>query len=391
MNLFNPHETALQKTIYLERYVNNGSPSGFTDKNNTSIGTRAQDSNDYFWLPLVAFEDDAISFEMGINNCFSKRILPVHPDMLDYVLEKSNAKQIDKIEAIPFSSGRTVYIPEWNLFIKLQYNQLLGRIKRTIESKNILHALAVNDIFSKHISTIPEFSYYPEYYGKAMQLQNGETFGMLLRSFTPAPNVYDSAIHIPGFSLFSKDTNNPQDATILSQLVVSKDDKQQYILNHIILPVISIYFELLIKYGLQIEAHAQNICFLYDGEIRGIAIRDFESVDKDLGIAHSFNSYFDLHYKCFSPEREDYNKRHSFMFDFKLCEYLIMPIIEQSVLLGCNEEQMVDCIKTHVQQFLLQLPKGFFPENLWYAFPNTLIDRTSERRPYIENAKPIFR
>ena len=391
MNIHDKSTTNTDKMIYLERYVNNGSPSGFTFTNNTSAGTRAFDLQEYISLHLIEFPYEA---ELHLGNKFNlieKNQIIIHPDLKNYLSSMPNIKFVRKIKGIPLASGRTVYIPEFDCFVKLEYNQLLGRISRQIYPQNATHAIRINELLEKEIKRGEGIFYFPEDHARVFRLSNGNTLGMIHRDIDVMPRQNIQYTIIPAFSLFSKDILNPNESTILSQLMYEKEDKNNYVLEKIIHPIIKVYFELLLKFGFQIEAHAQNVCYLFTNDIIGVAIRDFESVDKDLGISSKYNYLFNPQYKCVSEKSADYQKRHSFMFDFKLGEYLLSPIIEEAALCGCSRVKLINSIKSLVNSYLNLLPKGFLPNNLWYSYPKTIIDRTTPSRPYVENNCPKYR
>ena len=383
--------TNINKMVYLERYVNDGSPSGFTFTNNTSIGTRSFDLQEYISLFLIEFSYEGELYLGKDIDIIKKNQIIIHPDLKDSLKLLPNITFIREIKGIPLASGRTVYVPEFGCFIKLEYNKLLGRISRSINQLNATHAIRINELLESKIISDDDIYYFPEEHARIFRLPNGNTLGMLYRNIEVKPTQDIKYTIIPAFSLFSKDKFNPDEKSILCQLLDDVNDKDQYVLKKIIHPIINVYFKLLIKFGFQIEAHAQNVCYLYTDDIIGVAIRDFESIDKDLGISCEYNQLFNPNYKCISENSADYRKRHSFMFDFKLGEYLLSPVIEEACMCGCSKNKLITSIKLLVNDYIKMLPKDFFPYGLWYSYPKTIIDRTTASRPYIENVSPKYR
>jgi hypothetical protein len=204
---------------------------------------------------------------------------------------------------------------------------------------------------------------------------------------------------VPGFSLFSQDLNSPQDDTILKQLgEIHSSRLSSFLLEDLLFPLVNNYFSLLTNLGLQGEWHAQNVLFGFDKSWNCVAtvLRDFESIDRDLslmrrvGIDREFASY---PYKCSDVSDYNYSFRHSFMFDHKLGEYLLSPIINHACQLwNINSNSLIEPIRELVDSHLKQLPKDFFPsDGGWYKYPNTFINRESIERPYVRYETPVFR
>lgn len=387
MDIFNDSLSSMEKTIYCERYINNGSPSGFTFINTTSVGTRAYDKVNSIQVPVIEFNsaEKFSYFGDGVKIIDDNQLI-IHPDMLHNISDSPNIKNIHYVEAIPLASNRTVFIPQFNKYIKLQYNGLIGRIERYITCTHIKHSMSVNTILRNLNWNNTPFHFFSEEHGRIYN----QSIGMMVRDANVMPKL--NGIIVPAFSLFSVDKNNPNDDAILLQLISRTPmDKNEFVLSKFILPAISLYFKILLETGLQIEAHAQNICYIISDFDIEIAVRDFESIDKDLEIAPKYNNFFNPKYKCIDKTSQDYAKRHSFMFDFKLGEYLITPIIVEAAKAGCNINLLVERIKQSVNNYISLLPDDFFPHDHWYSFPNQLIDRTSACRPYKENCSPKYR
>lgn len=387
MDIFNDSLSSTEKTIYCERYINDGSPSGFTFINTTSVGTRAYDKVSSIKVPIIEFNSNKKFSYFGDSiTIIDDNQLIIHPDMLHNIYDHTNIKNIQYVEAIPLASNRTVFIPQFNKYIKLQYNGLIGRIERYITCTHIRHSMSVNTIFRGLNWDNTPFHFFPEVHGRIYN----QNIGMIVRNADIIPKF--NGVIVPAFSLFSVDKNAPNDDSILLQLISRTSmDKDEFVLSKFILPAISLYFKILLETGLQIEAHSQNICYIISDFNIEIAIRDFESIDKDLEIAPKYNNLFNPKYKCIDKTSQDYAKRHSFMFDFKLGEYLITPILVEAGKAGCNINLLVERVKQSVNNYMSLLPDDFFPHDHWYSFPNQLIDRTSAGRPYKENCSPKYR
>lgn len=401
------HFDSLEDYNYLERYVNCGSPSGFTDKYNTSVQTCAKGPGDSFCLYSIELPDGITIHDFGkIPAFFKKWQMLIHPDMVEDDLFRicTKVKKTD-IYVTPTSSSRTVKILGKNgWFLKLNYNGLIGRIERQIMKKHALSAIEVSKVIENAINKkkLPSnFYFYREIFSRVIELPNKDSYyewGIVLREPTPIPHNDKVVYHIPGFSLFSKDDNAPNDPTILIQLI----DKQSksvidYLFEEIICPIYSAYFSLILNCGLQLECHAQNTLFAIDNnfQVIGIVARDAESIDKDISLMEELgikNEIKTTNYKCLRKQDYNYQIMHSFMFDFKLGEYLITPIIESAkIKFGFDKRDLINKIKEFNHAYIDKLPMDFFPtDGKWYNYKNIVHDR-SKKRSYITNDKPNYR
>jgi hypothetical protein len=151
------------------------------------------------------------------------------------------------------------------------------------------------------------------------------------------------------------------------------------------------------KLGLQPEWNSQNLLISFNQSFTEakFIMRDLESIDKDLTmmdnlkIKHNFECY---PYKCIEEKQYNYNIKHSFMFDFKLGECIIDPLL---LLLNkyyhLDLEKSRNKIKEITKKYISSLPGDFFPKNKWFVFDKVLVDQSVSERPYIELDNPKFR
>jgi len=328
----------------------------------------------------------------------------IHPDMLTidilapYIQEKGKG-----FKAAPTASGRTVKLLDThNSFLKLNYPQLLGRIERHLAKKHALTSLEVSSFIGQTIDEkkLPDYFYFMrDVSAKVAELPyNGALYewGVIEREPFPSPYNADIKFIIPGFSMFSTDIIHPEDESLICQLI-NKQNKSaaDFLFDNVFAPVFSCFFTCLLTCGLQLEVHAQNTLFGIDEDfnIIGVIFKDAESVDKDLtlmeylGINMSFKSD---DYKCIREGMYNYQILHSYMFDFKLGEYLISPLIDKvSAHYDVNVKNLEGRIKEYNSQYIQELPRDFFPTD-WYSYPNNLLDRT-KRRPYVAHKNPKYR
>lgn len=404
--------------ITMERYVNDGSPSGFTFVNTTSEHTRPRGSVSSFRLAEVLPRDGVLIHNLGqIPPClfttegFSIEGMLVHPDMLGHPKLLSIGKWVDRLswfEVEPTASPRTVKLKTTKPdgYVKLHYEGHLSRIVRRMTLKHAQAALETDGILASLIDarSMPDsFAYYREVGARVYQLgdEGAETYwGMVWR---PA-QVHGAQAHriaylVPAFSLFSQDYREPEANTLLQQLgEINGPNRVEFLLEELLFPLVRGYFAMILQAGLQGEWHAQNVVFGFDESWHCVAtvLRDMESVDRDLplmtriGTAAHLQSY---PYKCLERHGDIYPIRHSFMFDYKFGEYLLAPLIDHAcsawgVLPASIDSVVIDLIMS----YLNLLPDDFFPaDGCWYKFADQLIDQSVSQRPYVRLQNPRFR
>jgi len=393
--------------LYLERYVNDGSPSGFSAKFTTSEKTSPFSQNESFHLCSIELPNTIKILNFGNEpDFFKKWQMLVHPDMIENPLF-SICTKIDHMSAVvaPTASGRTVKMLDgegW--FLKLNYMGLIGRIDRQLGADQACSAIEVSREIEKAIveNRLPKFfSFFRELFGRVVKMPcNGSLYdwGIVLREPFPYSATSYKGLLIPGFSLFSKDRNVPSQETVLIQLASAQNKKiEDFLFEDIIAPIYDCYFGLLTSCGLQLEAQAQNILLMVDSDFRVVSIvaRDAESIDKDISLMSDLgisNNYTTSGYKCLYRGQYNYQIMHSFMFDFKLGEYLISPIIQEAArhfkIIVSDLQQR---IRSYNQKYIHKLPHDFFPsDGNWYSYANIVHNRGIER-PYISNSNPKYR
>ncbi len=405
--------------IYLnmERYINDGSPSGFTIKNNTTesyspfskspefkvCGFSVKNSNmkyiDYGARPDWIINDEII-IHPDYENCF-------RPFM------KTSERMV-----VPTASSRTVYSINEKCYIKLQYNRKIGRLERLFTPEKINNSIKISSILKEKfdMGIMPKDIFFmPEIFGRIIDF--GDNFdkhletrywGMVIRDILPYPLLEKCEKRlIPAFSLFASNHQKNCVKSIVELLYdfrKKKDMNQKdFIMEKIIKPVLKLYFEILLNTGFHIEAHAQNILYLLVVEgntidIKGAVIRDFESFDKDLNIMRELgiNIKFDTITEKIndSSDLEKYMKRNSFLFDFKFGEYFLSPFLEycRKIYPQIDVDLIVQEIKIFNASYIRKLPEKFFPKDKWFSYDKVEFDRSTDERPWIiNNELPKYR
>ena len=400
-------ENFSEKYIYLERYVNNGSPSGFSF-NTTSEYTAPLGTNEFYYLSVIEFDDTIEVKTIGDNNLYplSEKAIICHPDnvKMDFLKNISEHwRETGKIKVSPTASGRTVKcIGENEFFIKLDYHGLIGRITRNLDSKKLYSACEVSEELINAINNNKmnnKFFLFKENCGKVAYIPLGDgqfyELGFVYREHTPYPYNNKIKAYLPFFSLFGTDRFALDDLPIIVQLYNKSSQDPNEFLQNILTDVINCYFDSLENCGMCLEAHAQNMLIGIDENfnIQGIIARDMESVDKDLPLREYLNldnNFKSYPYKCLKLTDYNYQIMHSFMFDFKLGIYLIDPLIDTfNKYIPINVEQIIYRLKEVSKSRIKNLPNNYFP-NYWYNYDNKIFDR-SKPRPYIAHDNPRYR
>jgi len=400
---------------YAERYINDGSPSGFSERNSTSADTSPFGLKAPFALSILTA--DAVR-DFGcrdrapvVNALLAHNAVFVHPDMDHRFTEDSSGLDAElarsDVLVVPTASGRTVqfFSVEPHDYVKLHYAGVLGRMRRELPFAKAIAGPETSVLIEKAISdgTLPALLHVlPEPYARvaAFSAANAQSeWGMVYRASNPfGGNASQIAALLPCFALFSADRLAPHHASLIAQILERRArGAADYFLGELILPTVDMYFMLLRTLGLQAEWNAQNLLFGFnaDFDIVAVVMRDLESVDKDislmqqLGLAAEFAS---APYKCIDSTQYNYQIKHSFMFDFKLGESVLKPLYSAaSRTLSLDFTQFAEVVRRRVAEHLHYLPDNFFPQNKWYSFDRVLVDQTRDWRPYLEHETPAFR
>lgn len=404
--LFNGKEN---KYIYLERYVNNGSPSGFSQSNKTSDNTNPFTGNDRFKLFEFSDTDCDCIYLGNSNTLFEKGVNYIHPDSLDSEILKQAKRKITESDIVvsPTSGSRTMLIRESDDkgLIKLTYDVArIGRVDRQLTLKHCQSSLEVNQSLKKCIDErkLPSsFALMLEPSAKISNLKLKDKiyeWGTIFREYNPYPYTKKNTQLIPGFSLFGKDFHNENDEFLINQFIeLSKSDPKEYLIN-LLKKIVDCYWEVVLNCAFHLECHGQNCFFEIDEKynINRLVIKDMDSVDKDIPLAQHFklNDQWESYpYMCFDGSIYFYSIRPSFIYDYKVGEYLLTPIIRVVCKrFNLKEIDIENEIRDYVREnYTWQLPNWYFPQDgCWYDCDN------SERKPgtkrkYFARKNPKFR
>ncbi|MCE7062360.1 hypothetical protein [Dyadobacter sp. CY343] len=389
--------------IYLERYINDGSPSGFELGLPASYSPFGHQKSVHIPVLLDSWKNH---LQIGkIPNIFSytQENIPffVHPFILDEVAIFEDIKHliVNTVEVQPTASGRTVFwhdkrqsVVPW--FIKLHYPTLLGRFSREL---NLFRWLAIlersRELFTLTSIFPKDFCFLYDAGGTFFQNKEpGLNFGTIFRETAPSPKLGSKYLLIPSFSLFATKNNNGNGTSLLSDLIEFCDLTPDRFLDLLIFPLINSYIFLIRKLGMIPEFNAQNVLYELD-----IASKQVRVVFRDVGdcfIDFEIREMENLHlnfcsYKTLDPLRHhDIFQRRSFAFDFKLSHYILLPLLNEfSKSTSFSRSHLVLRVKEYFKSKFPAYPKYFNSEK-WYSYPNEFgVNRDS----YIENSDPIFR
>lgn len=403
MRLYEIEKNATSAFDYLERQVNNGSKSGFTDIHNTSTDTNPFYSDGYHVMKLIAKRKNVECFGTlhGNNNliCDNDSIF-IHPDWLlpqniGIISELGTVEE--SVWVIPTSSSRTVRFDGNDIYVKLHYPGVIGRLNRILGFQQLISGIEITSIFdeARNNNQLPDyFDYMPEPYGRLLRKGQNE-IGYIIREI---PKRMKDYYLIPGFSLFSNDRNAHSDPQLLMQILERNEFSKEFFFKEICFKLIDTFFWCALEEGLIPEMHSQNVVFAFNQrwEVEKIVLRDFESIDKDISIRRRLGKHTNFEeypYKCISSDDKDYLKRHSFMYDHKLCEYLLDPLVESAaIFLHMSTQEIRKDLRNYVREKYGDAISDFFPSNgCWYKYPDIEIDRTTSERPFISMGNAVYR
>jgi hypothetical protein len=406
----------MQAFIYMERYVNKGSPSGFSSRNTTSPATSSRTGTATYELPYFEISKDSThvfgktSVADSVFRTKDDRMrFFVHPDMVKVFANSYKSKEIDwnkvagTITVVPTANDRTVISLDDRIqyFLKLHYDSTLGRINRALPLKNAIagpeNSLELERLLSEK-QLPPEFAFFPEPCTLVVLPHAGpkEGAGVVLRPLKPLP-LEASGPLIPFFSLFSQDDINPEDPLILTQILSSYDKPIDTLMNRIIFPILNCYSSLTFKQGLLQENNAQNLLLcLEEGTYhpKYIVHRDLMGIRKDLPIKRELGlptHFVSEPYKCNDFDMgEDYYRSHSDCYDFKLGNYILKELVTVAVQqFKADERELVKVIADAFWHYSGgRCWDHFNPRDKWYDFGDQLL---TGKRKYIEHDNPMFR
>ena len=396
------------KYIYLERFFNNGSPTGLTFDVSCSTPTHQWYCPHKFLLPVLMVNANQVNFinKNSWENLFPESNglvgFPLHPDILKD-LKPEFLKQVATISdnhlwAMPTASPRTVFIENSPpFFIKLDYPYILGRFHSKFDGDKLRSGPIISDYLGSQkpqegIYFLPEISC-----AEISVLKDNSVSGALLRLFKPLSTSLKKLNFdciMPAFSLFSQDYFNPHSDLSFLEKILGTSNKEESLFNKVIEPILKSYWNLALNHGLIPEAHSQN--FLLAASITksniDIVWRDFQGFYRDVEYSNKdFNH--SLLGKYHLINKNDKSKKliiRSFLYDWMLGFYFFNPLIKHcNKRFDIRETKITDLIKESTREKLKESGYKYFPEKKWYSM--SLKKPGIKKLDFIENTNPLYR
>jgi len=410
MLLKNIMDNPISSLIYLERYINNGSLSGFSKTFSTSSKYDPFEGVENFKLSLIHIPISEVKIFGEIPSEYNRFFhdsegyftFPMHPDTINDIRDNIKYKISESsFNVNPTSSGRTVSVNhQGNIFyLKLHYNKILCRAKRELPYRKASAGVEISEILEKHMNNNDfedSFSIFRELFSVNVTFNNTE-YGFVFREGKPYKSKPNNFPIIPFFSLTAKDIKAQNDDYLLLQILEQYTNKKKILLTKIIYPILSFYIKMIKDIGITPELNAQNILLELDSKskISRVIIRDHMGTEKDITLRKKLGLYTDFvsyNYKIIDISINEalYFKRHSFQYDFKLCKYVIEPILE--VYCKNYNEDLNKLIKLVKEKFIKEIGdfrfEYFKPYNKWYSHPKI---QFKETREYISHTNTEYR
>lgn len=410
MLLSNLSVDPLAAWLHLERYVNRGSPSGFTAKYRPPGDYDPWGRRKAFDLPFYPVAKAEVTtrgrWPPGLTSqAYGTTSMPLHPmtvadrAVADALRESTSGKAPDLVQASPTASGRTLWLHGTTplVHLKLHYPGILGRVRRELSFFKAIAGYELSSEITQELerpSRAVSIAVLPEIAVRSWDCASlSSGIAALVRDARPFPHSEDSRTCVPAFALWAPDRFAPEDPLLLLQLLGADDKPQEKLLEEFLFPIVDSYFYMVFGLGIMPELNAQNLLFELspEGEVQRIVLRDLSRCEKllhvrrDLGLRTQFESG---DYKCVDLDEDEAfaQVRHSFSFDFKLSGYVLAEIVDAAAAGGIVEAAPIDAkLREYVDEGLRGKEHFFPPGGAWYGHDRILLER---ERPYVEMAAP---
>lgn len=360
---------------HLERYVNDGSPSG--EHKSASEPYAPWGRGGKFGLPYVLLNKEAVEV-------IGERRFYVHPDMVTkYGLVNWNIG----FKVFPTSSARTVCRVDGDdpIYVKLHYDATLGRNTRRMSPEKVAQSILTSqDLENLRKGGIYStfFGFFPETLGVIADIGD-DRFGFIVRDFQP--KGYEGlplVPRIPWFSLFSRDKKFAADVSLLQQWVedrVGRDKHaaRKFVFANFLQPVVDCFVFLSRDAGFISDYNAQNILVIpnEDELVDRIVFRDLQAFYIDVAmrkknkLAIGFSKSIDVEHEDEEERKYAYQQR-SVYFDHKFSDYVLSPIIETFCAAFDDEpDKLTSLVKEYLITSFREIEEYFVPNDVGFRVP----------------------
>lgn len=372
--------STIEHLNFLERYVNDGSPTGLTFLHSSSDCTSPFYGTPGFVLPILWLEQHLVQ-SGGFVPDFLKHAetlgLPVHPDCWKFVcLKRRRAGTIhDTILVSPTASARTVLYADYDypLYFKLHYPFVLGRFSAELRDHKLRLPVIISQALTVRNEQLDEISFLPDIgwleASDACQKPCDGKLGVLVRSAIPF-NCPPLDTVLPFFSLHARSHLGKDERSLLQSMTDDFEDKAQHIIDSILRPLISSFWNLVGKFGLWPEAHGQNILIGYEPtqSVGHVVWRDFQGFYRERDISKRLlgQEYEEVEYHLLPIQGEELLKKRSQLYDSYLGEYCLKPLLAEfdSEARETARSFVIEQTRYFIAKFQIELPR-----RCWYALP----------------------
>lgn len=225
----------------------------------------------------------------------------IHPSALadeeeTHIPELRQMPLAGRMEVMPTASSRTVAVLDTAgtpHALKCHLPLKISTFRRDLRPTTIRNSVAISRILDR--TDIPHL---PESLGVILPgKQEGEVFrrgfGFIVRELRPRPFVQGTRYIVPCFALYGYDMNRPAEVPLIVKLILrDKVNPMDYVLQHVMFPIIDDYAKGLTTQGVHLEAHGQNSLMEFDEQLnpKRIVHTDLDeyvdgSARKELGLS----------------------------------------------------------------------------------------------------------
>jgi hypothetical protein len=361
----------LSALLYLERYINDGSPNQLSFVNAPNAGFSPKFGLPWVRIPLIQIDGIAIqgvgagSGSDLLDHCLQNSTFPVHPDVLGFLTDDGRSyRTCAAVDGVPSASGRTLLIKDGDSYrwLKLSYPGVLGRFASPLNEGKVKHSLAVSEILTQS-----QVLFLEEKYGAFACDDHGATselpLGFLIREVVPSGHKLPGKRFVPIFSLIAIDADHqPGLLDILRSSYQNATDAAEDLFERIFHPLMCLYWDSA-NLGLIPEAHAQNLLADVSGSRVSYLFRDCQGFARDNDKLTSERSD-----AIRGPSGKSLLIERSRRYDDYFGRYVLLPLILKAASLN---EVSVDRLRFRIQELTAALaPSGYFESSTeWYEMP----------------------